>query len=119
MSESAHQAPAPNKQPEQVYHIVDPSKIVPMGETWLLNPQLTYTKDQAFFEVTFYSNGKLYHTISHYYQQDRHNLYYDRTKVNRGDPLWANDEYRVLSFTHQLDKKLLAWLETNGVKIDI
>lgn len=64
MSESTHHAPAP--QQEQIYRIVDPSKITPMGDTWLLNPQLTYTSDQAFFAVPFYSNGKLYHAISHY-----------------------------------------------------
>lgn len=62
MSESTHHAPAP--QQEQIYRIVDPSKITPMGDTWLLNPQLTHTSDQAFFAVPFYSNGKLYHAIS-------------------------------------------------------
>lgn len=117
MSESTHHAPAP--QQEQIYRIVDPSKIIPMGDTWLLNPQFTYTSDQAFFAVPFYSNGKLYHAISHYHQEGFHNLFYDRTKVNRGDPLWANDEYRVISFTTKLDMKLLAWLQANGVQIDI
>ncbi len=81
MSESTHHAPAPRQ--EQIYRIVDPSKITPMGDTWLLNPQLTYTSDQAFFAVPFYSNGKLFHGISHYYQEGFHNLFYDRTKVNR------------------------------------
>lgn len=119
MSESTHHAPAPNStpQPEQIYRIVDPSTITPMGNTWLLNPQLTYTSDQSFFAIPFYSNGKLYKTLSHYYQEGSHNLFYDRTKVNRGDPLWANDEYRVISFTATLDKNLLAWLTANGVQI--
>lgn len=117
MSESTHHAPAP--QPKQIYHIIDPSTITPIGDTWLLNPQLTYTSNEAFFATPFYSNGKLYKTISHYYQDGSHNLFYDCTKVNRGDPLWANDEYRVISFTAKLDMKLLAWLEANGVKIDI
>lgn len=115
MSESTHHAPAP--QPEQIYRIVDPSTITPMGETWLLNPQLTYTSEQAVFAIPFYSNGKLYKTLSHYYQEGSHNLFYDKTKVNRGDPLWTNDEYRVISFTATLDKKLLAWLTANGVQI--
>lgn len=116
MSESTHFAPAPS-QPPQVYKVLDLSTIVPFGETWLLNPQLTYATNEFFYATPFYSNGKLYHTLSHYFQQDCHNLFYDRVKVNRGDPLWANDEYRVISFTHKLDTKLVAWLEVNGVRI--
>ena len=40
-------------------------------------------------------------------------------KVNNGSPFWLDDNYRVISLTHKPDKKLLAWLQANGVQINV
>lgn len=123
MSESAHHAPAPQtanvlaSQPIPVYQVVDISKVKRQGETWLLNSQLTYPGDQGFFEVHFISNGQSYNTISHFIKDGKSCLYYDLYKVNNGSPFWTDDNYRVISFTHKLDTKLLTWLTANGIKI--
>lgn len=115
MSESAHHAPAPQSTP--IYKTIDPSKIKRQGDTWLLNSQLTYTDSQNFLSVHFISNGQSFTTISYFSKDNFKCLYYDLTKVNNGSPLWLDDNYRVISLTHKPDKKLLAWLAANGVKI--
>ena len=117
MSASAHHAPAPVPQPAPVYKIVDISTVKRQGDTWLLNSQLTYTDSQNFSSVHFISNGQSFTTISHFPKDNSECLYYDLTKVNNGSPFWLDDNYRVISLTHKPDKKLLAWLTANGVKI--
>ena len=119
MSESAHHAPAPVPQPDPVYKIVDISTVKRQGETWLLNSQLTYTDSQNFSSVHFISNGQSFTAISHFPKGNSECLYYDLIKVNNGSPFWLDDNYRVISLTHKPDKKLLAWLQANGVQINV
>ena len=119
MSESTHHAPAPVPQPVPVYKIVDISTVKRQGDTWLLNSQLTYTDSQNFSSVHFISNGQSFTAISHFPKDNSECLYYDLIKVNNGSPFWLDDNYRVISLTHKPDMKLLAWLQANGVQINV
>lgn len=87
------------------------------GDTWILLPNLTFTKNEFFFLTPFYSNGTLYTQLYHSFNGENHCLFYNTTLAKCENCNWVNDNYRIISFTTKIDNKLQRWLGYNVVKL--